>query len=67
MLSERAKLVVPGAICGDIIGSCYEFHPTSVYDFELLPPYSGFTDDTVCTIAIADAIVRDIRFDTSLQ
>lgn len=45
-----------GAIIGDIIGSRYEFHNTDNYNFELFGDGTSFTDDTICTIAIADAI-----------
>lgn len=55
-----------GAIIGDIVGSTYEFHNTRDYDFELFPEGSSFTDDTICTIAIADAILRDIPYRDSL-
>ncbi len=55
-----------GAIIGDIIGSTYEFHNTRDYDFELFPQDSSFTDDTVCTVAIADAILRGIPYKDSL-
>lgn len=55
-----------GAIIGDIIGSTYEFHNTQNYDFELFPQGSSFTDDSICTIAIADAILRDIPYRDSL-
>lgn len=55
-----------GAIIGDIVGSTYEFHNTRDYDFELFPQGSSFTDDTVCTIAIADAILNDIPYRDSL-
>lgn len=55
-----------GAIIGDIIGSTYEFHNIQNYDFELFPQGSSFTDDTVCTIAIADAILRSIPYRESL-
>ena len=49
-----------GAIIGDIIGSPYEFYPHSVKttDFELITENSYFTDDTVMTIAIADALMK---------
>ncbi len=47
-----------GAIAGDIIGSAYEFNPTKSYDFDLFPPGSSFTDDTVLTIAVADCIIQ---------
>ena len=46
-----------GAITGDIIGSTYEFDNAGRYDFDPFPPGSDFTDDTVLTIAIADAIL----------
>jgi ADP-ribosylglycohydrolase len=46
-----------GAIAGDIIGSPYEGFPIKTKDFPLFGLTSRFTDDTVLTIAIADAIV----------
>lgn len=46
-----------GAICGDIIGSVHEFAPIKRTDFDLFVPGSRFTDDTVCTIAVADALL----------
>lgn len=45
-----------GAIIGDIIGSRFEFHNTDKINFKLFAKDSNFTDDTICTIAIADAI-----------
>lgn len=47
-----------GAIIGDIIGSTYEFNPIRTKDFELFPHGSSFTDDTVLTIATADALLH---------
>ena len=44
-----------GAIAGDMIGSRYEAHPIKHKDFDLL--VSAFTDDTVLTVAVADAIL----------
>ena len=46
-----------GAIAGDIIGSVYEHRPIKTKDFPLFSENSRFTDDTVLTIAIADAIL----------
>ena len=46
-----------GAIIGDIAGSTYEFRNATKEDFELLPEGSFYTDDTVLSIAIADAIL----------
>ncbi len=48
-----------GAICGDTIGSVYEFHPTKTYDFELLRDDMNYTDDSIMTIAVADWILHD--------
>lgn len=45
-----------GAIIGDIVGSRFEFDNTDNYNFELFTKDSTFTDDTICTIAVADAI-----------
>ena len=47
-----------GAIIGDIIGSRWEFNPTNEYDFELFSSQNDFTDDTICTIAVADALLH---------
>jgi len=46
-----------GAITGDIIGSVYENIRTKRKDFSLFTPLSLFTDDTVLTVAVADAIL----------
>lgn len=47
-----------GAVYGDIIGSYYEVHCTKDYDFELRRE-SAFTDDTVMTAAVCEAITLD--------
>ena len=47
-----------GAIIGDIIGSRWEFNPTNDYNFELFSSHNDFTDDTICTIAVADALLH---------
>ena len=50
-----------GAILGDIIGSPYEFDRGSKSkDFPLFSETSEFTDDTVMTIAVAEALL-DMR------
>lgn len=48
-----------GAIIGDIVGSRWEFNPTNDYNFELFSDMNDFTDDTICTIAVADALLHD--------
>lgn len=47
-----------GAIIGDIIGSRFEFNNHRSKDFDLFTKDCRFTDDTVETIAIADAILN---------
>ncbi len=46
-----------GAIAGDIIGSVYEHRQIKTKDFPLFDPRCDFTDDTVLTVAVADAIL----------
>jgi len=46
-----------GAIAGGIIGSIYEHHQIKTKDFPLFHPRCRFTDDTVLTVAVADAIL----------
>ena len=47
-----------GAILGDIIGSPYEFDRGSkTKDFPLFSRESEFTDDSVMTIAVAEAFL----------
>ena len=48
-----------GTVCGDIIGSAYEFHSTKDIEFKLFTPYSKFTDDTVMTCAVAEWLMED--------
>ena len=47
-----------GAIIGDIVGSRWEFAPTNDYNFELFSDKNEFTDDTICTVAVADALLK---------
>lgn len=47
-----------GAIIGDIVGSRFEFNNTKDFNFELFTEECDFTDDTICTVAVADAILN---------
>ena len=47
-----------GAIAGDIIGSIFEFMNIKSENFELFGRHTRFTDDSVLTIATADAILH---------
>lgn len=56
-----------GAIIGDIVGSRWEFNPTNNYHFELFSDRNSFTDDTVCTVAVADALLKGRDYGESLH
>jgi hypothetical protein len=50
-----------GAIIGDIVGSVYEWDNIKTKDFPLFREDCFFTDDTVMTVAVADAIMQGER------
>ena len=46
-----------GAIIGDIVGSTYEFKRIKTKRFLLFPWFSAFTDDSIMTVAVAQALM----------
>lgn len=57
-----------GGIAGDIIGSFYEKHNHKRKDFApLFHPQARITDDTVCLVAVADALLNDRHPTEALQ
>lgn len=56
-----------GAVIGDIAGSRFEGSRGCPKDFELFHRRCTYTDDTVCTAAIAHIIVNDREPDSTLQ
>lgn len=56
-----------GAIIGDIVGSRFEFNSSNDYNFELFTDECSFTDDTICTVAIADALLHGADYGVSLH
>ncbi|MBR4949829.1 MAG: ADP-ribosylglycohydrolase family protein [Clostridia bacterium] len=53
-----------GAICGDILGSTYEFEEKKYYDLDainLCLESDDFTDDSALTFAVADWLLNDIN------
>ena len=57
-----------GGIAGDIIGSAYEKRNYRAKDFEpLFHPRARFTDDTVCIVAVADALINSLPPAQALQ
>lgn len=47
-----------GAIIGDIVGSVYEWHNIKTKDFPLFHDNCVFTDDTVMTVAVSEALKK---------
>lgn len=56
-----------GTIIGDIAGSAYEFDNTFDYNFPIFTPDKDFTDDTICSIAVADAILQQKDYQASMR
>lgn len=52
-----------GAAIGDIIGSRFEHHNYKGLDFELFTSHCRFTDDTVCTVAVAEWALSEFQED----
>lgn len=51
-----------GALIGDIVGSVFERAPHKSKKFDFITGNSRFTDDSVLTIAAADAILHDYGY-----
>ena len=47
-----------GAIIGDVVGSRFEFNNTDIFNFKFFTKECAYTDDTICTIAVADAALN---------
>ena len=56
-----------GAIAGDVIGSVYEHHHIKTTEFPLFQAGCVFTDDTVMTVAVADAILSQSDYAASMK
>jgi ADP-ribosylglycohydrolase len=56
-----------GAIAGDVIGSVHEGAGIKSEDFPLFGPRSRFTDDSVLTAAVAEAILTDGDYGSALR
>lgn len=48
-----------GAIIGDIVGSPWEFRRIKTKEFPLFGERNGVTDDSIMTVAVADALMND--------
>lgn len=56
-----------GAIAGDVVGSLYEACPIKTKEFPLFSRRSRFTDDSVMTVAVAEALLGDRDFAASMK
>ena len=64
MLTNSNTII--GAISGDVIGSIFEFDNVKTTDFDLFNPNCDFTDDTVLTVAVADALMNNQSFSRNI-
>lgn len=60
--SKATSKTIIGAIAGDVIGSVYEGKNIKAFRFPFFTSYSTFTDDSVLTMAVADAILNNTDF-----
>ena len=56
-----------GAVIGDIVGSVYEWDGIKTKAFEFFSDKGFVTDDSVCTAAVADALLHDRAPAAALQ
>jgi ADP-ribosylglycohydrolase len=56
-MPNKPSVCLLGAVTGDMIGSVYEYASFKSMDFPLFSPDSHFTDDSVLTLAVADAVL----------
>ena len=56
-----------GSIAGDVIGSVYEHYRIKITDFPLFHDRCRFTDDTVMTVAVAEAILSRTGYAAAMK
>ena len=56
-----------GAMIGDIVGSVYEWDRIKTKEFPFLTDDCFFTDDSVCTVAVADILLHGLPPAETLQ
>lgn len=62
MKNYSNSYTIIGSIIGDVIGSRFEHQNLKSTEFDLYHEWCQFTDDTVLTIAVADAILNQKDF-----
>ena len=66
-LPKKTAYCLPGMIAGDVIGSVYEYSEQKSMDFPLFSQFNRVTDDSVLTLAVADAILNRRSYLQSIQ
>lgn len=61
-MTTETKNRIIGAVIGDVVGSAFEFTDNIPHRFKLFRSVCSFTDDTVLTVAIADALLHGRTF-----
>ena len=56
-----------GALAGDIIGSIYEWDNIKTTEFPLFQDTCTYTDDSVLTVALADAILNNVSYEKKMR
>ena len=56
-----------GAVIGDIAGSRFEWNRIKTKDFEFFGPECGYTDDSVCSAAVAEILLESLPASATLQ
>lgn len=56
-----------GAVIGDFVGSIYEWNNIKTTDFPFFSPNCRFTDDSVMSIAVAEALMNGASMAASLR
>ena len=60
-----------GAVIGDLAGSIYEYEQIkkikTVQTKEIIPSNAFFSDDTILTVAIAEALQTDKNYEEALK
>ena len=56
-----------GAIIGDMVGSVYEFHPIKRKNFEIFDNRMRMTDDSLLTIGVAKALIKNYPINYSKE
>ena len=66
-MMKIAHMCLLGAITGDVIGSVYEYDAPKTTQFELFTPGSQVTDDSILTLAVAEAILNGRSYLDSIR